>query len=89
MLRGWPWGWFFKVMSAPPTTETAWKKAAFPKILIAQTSQEIVDATHLEEMQRLDNGGKHPEPFSDFVAFVLLPIFLCLAVIFIGRRLSS
>jgi hypothetical protein len=63
--------------------------AAFPKILIAQTSQEIVDATHLEEMQRLDNGGKHPEPFSDFVAFVLLPMVLCLAVIFIGRRLSS
>jgi hypothetical protein len=76
-------------MSAPTTTETAWKMVAFPKILIAQTSQEILDAMHLEEMQRLDNGGKYPEPFSDFMAYVLLPMFLCLAVIFIGRRLSS
>lgn len=83
------WGWFFKSMSAPPTTHAAWKSVSFPRTLIAQTNQEIVDATHHEEMQRLANGGKHADPFSDFVFFVIFPMFVCFAVIFIGRRLMS
>jgi hypothetical protein len=78
---------FYKRMSSPLATITAWKMADYPCPLIAQTSQKIIEATHLQEMQRLNNGGRRPEPFSDFIAFVVLPMVLCLGIIFIGRRL--
>ena len=63
--------------------------AAAPRILIAQTNQEMIDAMHLEEMRRLENGGRHADPVPDFWVFVILPLVVCFGVILIGRRLSS
>jgi len=76
-------------MSIPPATEAAFKRATPPWLLLAQTSQEMVDATLLQEMERLENGGKHPHPLSDFLIFVLVAMVVCFAVIFIGRRLMT
>jgi hypothetical protein len=48
-----------------------------------------MDATQLQEMERLENGGRHPEPLSGFLTFVLVAMVVCFAVILIGRRLTT
>ena len=65
-----PEGDFQKVGRFPPLAEAASKRAIPLWLLLAQTSQEMVDAMLLQEMERLENGGKHPEPLSDFLTFV-------------------
>lgn len=76
-------------MSIAPAAEVASNRATPPWLLIAQTSQEIIDATLLQEMERLEKGGRHPHPLSDFLTFVLVAMVVCFAVIFIGRRLMT
>jgi hypothetical protein len=49
----------------------------------------MIDATLLQEMERLEKGGKHPEPLSDLLNFILVAMVVCLAVILIGRRLTT
>jgi hypothetical protein len=43
----------------------------------------------LQEMERLENGEKHPEPLSDFSTLVVVAMVVCFAVMFIGRRLMT
>ena len=76
-------------MSILILTEAASNRATPPWLLFAQTSQEMIDATLLQEMERLEKGGKHPEPLSDLLNFILVAMVVCLAVILIGRRLTT
>lgn len=55
--------------------------------LLAQTSQEIVDATRLSENERLRGGGR--DSSSDFTWYVLVPMAVLFCVIVLGRRMMS
>lgn len=76
-------------MSSPPTISAAYQRMAFSGLLLAQTQQEMLDASHQEEMARLLRSGSHSDRSSDFTVFVVLPVVVCLGLIVLGRRFFS
>lgn len=60
-----------------------------PLPILAQTSQEMIDATHLNEMERLRNGGTREDGAGDFVIYVITPLAVLLCLILLGRRIMS
>ncbi len=60
-----------------------------PLPFFAQTTGEMIDATHLQEIERLRNGGTREEGAGDFVIYVITPLAILLCLILLGRRIMS
>ncbi|GEP42032.1 hypothetical protein [Brevifollis gellanilyticus] len=49
----------------------------------------MIDATHLNEIERLRNGGAQQDGVGDFVIYVITPLAVLLCLILLGRRIMS
>ena len=76
-------------MSSPPASFAAPVTVAQIPVSLAQTRREAVDSAHLEEIERLMNGGRHVDHSGDFTLFVVIPMVILLSIVVLGRRLMS
>ena len=75
----------------PPTLSTSVPSFAASsfQVPLAVSTQEQIDDTTQREMDRLLNGGRHPEQSSDFILYVIIPMLICFGLIVILRRMFS
>ena len=56
---------------------------------LAEIGQNVAESAHLEEIERLRNGGRRDDHSSDFTLFVVIPMVILLSIVVLGRRLMS
>ncbi|MES2593888.1 MAG: hypothetical protein V4662_01050 [Verrucomicrobiota bacterium] len=57
--------------------------------VVAQMSQEMIDVSHQNEIERLRDGGVRQDGAGDFVIYVITPLAIVLCLVLLGRRILS